>query len=78
MVGGGCLLENMPHEMARGSSSLLSSHGRVMGPQDDCGHVCLLQGWRVEGEEESKEMLLSDGQPETVERARHHLNASFL
>ena len=23
-----------PHEMARGSSSLLSSHGRVNGPQD--------------------------------------------
>ena len=23
-----------PHEMARGSSSLLSSHGRVIGPQD--------------------------------------------
>ena len=22
-----------PHEMARGSSSLLSSHGRVIGPQ---------------------------------------------
>ena len=23
-----------PHEMARGSSSLLSSHGTVIGPQD--------------------------------------------
>ena len=23
-----------PHEMARGSSSLLSSHSRVIGPQD--------------------------------------------
>ena len=26
-----------PHEMARGSSSLLSSHGRVIGPQDVWG-----------------------------------------
>ena len=30
-----------PHEMARGSSSLLSSHGRVIGPQDD---ECSLEG----------------------------------
>lgn len=28
------------------------------------------------GEEESIDMLLSDGQPDTVERARYHLNAS--
>ena len=40
--------------------------------------MCLLQGWGVEGEEESIDMLLSDGQPDTVERARYHLNASFL
>lgn len=35
-------------------------------------------GVGVEGEEESIDMLLSDGQPDTVERARHHWNASFL